>query len=153
MNEEKKFNPTEEVIEHEVDKKRNKAEDYLHDPEKSKQLLDEALKKAKYKEARKGPLEDVWNSLQALLRMFQAYIRKDYTVLPWGSIVLVVVAILYFVSPFDLLPDWIPLAGFVDDAAIIGFVLRQINNDLDAFLKWEGIKRSLETVINHPPEA
>ncbi len=153
MNEEEKRTPGEEVIEHEVEKKRSKAEDYLHDPERSKQLLDEAVKKAQDKEQHKGPLEEVWNNLQALLRMFKAYLKKDYTVLPWGSIVLIVVAILYFVSPFDLLPDWIPLAGFVDDAAVIGFVLRQINNDLEAFLKWESIKKSLDDVINNPPEA
>lgn len=153
MAEEVKHTPTEEVIEHEVERKRTKAEDYLHDPEKSKLLLDEAVKKAHDKEAHKGPLEDVWNSLQALIRMFRAYLRREYTFVPWASIVLIVVAILYFVSPFDLLPDWIPLAGFIDDAAVIGFVLRQINTDLEAFLKWEGIKKSLENVVNNSPEA
>ncbi len=152
MNEDVKHTPTEEVIEHEVEKKRTKAEDYLRDPERSKQLLNQAVQKAHDKETKKGPLEEVWNSLQALLRMFQAYLRKEYTVLPWGSIVLIVVAILYFVSPFDLLPDWIPLGGFIDDAAVIAFVLKQINSDLEAFLKWEGIKKSLDEVINNPPE-
>lgn len=140
--------PVEEVIEHEVDKKRSKAEDYLRDPDKSKKLLEEALKKADEKEEKKGPLQDVWNSLQALFRLFQAYLHHDYTRIPWGSIVLVVVAIIYFVSPFDLLPDWIPLAGFVDDAAVIGFVLKQINNDLDNFLKWEAVKKSLDAVMD-----
>jgi uncharacterized membrane protein YkvA (DUF1232 family) len=129
MNEEY-IKPTDEVIEHEVDKKRTKAVDYLRSPEKSKQLLDDAVKKAHSKEDKKGPLTDVWNSLTALVRLFQAYLRREYTTIPWGSIVLVVVAILYFVSPLDLIPDWIPLAGFIDDAAVIAFVLKQINTDL-----------------------
>ncbi|NMC84010.1 MAG: DUF1232 domain-containing protein [Anaerolineaceae bacterium] len=139
--------PADAVIEHEVERKRNKAEDYLRDPEKSKQLLDEAVKKANEKEEKKGPLTDVWNSLTALFRLFNAYIHKEYTHIPWGSIVLVVVAIIYFVSPIDLLPDWIPLGGFIDDAAVIGFVLKQINTDLEQFLKWEAVKKSLDSVV------
>jgi uncharacterized membrane protein YkvA (DUF1232 family) len=140
--------PSDAIIEHEVDKKRTKAEEYLRDPEKSKKLLDEALKKADAKEEKKGPLFGVWNSLTAMFRLFQAYIHKDYTRIPWGSIVLIVVAIIYFVSPFDLIPDWIPVAGFIDDAAVIGFVLKQINNDLDNFLKWEAVKKSLDSAMD-----
>lgn len=138
----------EEVLEHEVDKKRARAADYLRDPVKSKELLEQAVKKAGEKEKQKGPLTDLWNNLNALFRLFQSYIRHDYTQIPWGSIILVVVAIIYFVSPFDLVFDWIPGAGFIDDAAVIGFVLKQINTDLEAFLKWEAIKKSLDNVMD-----
>ena len=138
----------EEVIEHEVDKKRARAADYLRDPVKSKELLEQAVKKANEKEKQKGPLADLWNNLNALFRLFQSYIHHDYTQIPWGSIILVVVAIIYFVSPFDLVFDWIPGAGFIDDAAVIGFVLKQINTDLDAFIKWEVIKKSLDNVMD-----
>jgi hypothetical protein len=111
MNEEQKQTPTEEVIEHEVEKKRMKAEDYLRDPQRSRQLLNEAVRKAHTKEEKKGPLEEIWNSLQALLRMFQAYIRKEYTVLPWGSIVLIVAAILYLCHPLICSPIGFPWRG------------------------------------------
>jgi uncharacterized membrane protein YkvA (DUF1232 family) len=140
--------PTEADIAREVSRSKSKAEDYLRDPEKSKALLEQAVKKAKSKEENKGPLADVWNSLKALFRMFQAYMRRDYTKVPWGSIVLAVVAIIYFVSPLDLLPDWIPLAGFIDDAAVIGFVLKAIQNDLNAFLKWESLNNSINSIID-----
>jgi len=140
--------PSESVIAHEVEKKRPRAEDYLNDPEKSKKLLDQALKKAATKEEHKGPLVEVWDKLKAMFRMFQAYIRREYTVVPWGSIVLVVVAILYFVSPLDLIFDWLPLAGFVDDAAVIGFVIKAIQNDLNAFLKWEDLNKSINEVLD-----
>jgi uncharacterized membrane protein YkvA (DUF1232 family) len=145
---EDKNKPSETMIEREVDKKRSKAEDYLRDPDKSKKLLDEALKKAKAKEEKKGPLAEVWSNLNALFRLLQAYIHRDYTRIPWGSIVLVVVAIIYFVSPFDLIPDWIPVVGFIDDAAVIAFVLKQINTDLNQFLQWEAVKKSLDEAVN-----
>jgi uncharacterized membrane protein YkvA (DUF1232 family) len=120
-----------------VEKARTKAEEYIRDPEKSKKLLDEALKKAKKKEKNKGPLADLWNNLTALFRLLQAYIHREYVDIPWASLVMVVVAIIYFVSPIDLIPDFIPVAGYIDDAAVIVFVLAQIKADLDNFLQWE----------------
>jgi uncharacterized membrane protein YkvA (DUF1232 family) len=69
--------------------------------------------------------------------LLRAYIRGDYRDIPWGSIVLVIVAIIYFVSPIDLIPDIIPVIGLTDDAAVIAFVIAQIKADLDNFLAWE----------------
>lgn len=125
------------VISGTVEKTRSKAEKYIRDPEKSKKLLDDALEKARQKQKHKGPLEEVWGNLTAFFRLMRAYIRREYTDIPWGSIVMVVVAVLYFVSPVDLVPDVIPFAGFIDDSAVIVFVLGQIKSDLDRFLSWE----------------
>jgi len=125
------------VISDVVEKTKSKAEEYARNPEKSKKLLDEALKKAKEKEKDKGPLADLWNNLTALFRLLQAYIRREYTDIPWGSLILVVVAIIYFVSPLDLIPDWIPVAGYLDDAAVIAFVIAQVKTDINNFLQWE----------------
>jgi uncharacterized membrane protein YkvA (DUF1232 family) len=74
--------------------------------------------------------------------LLRAYTKREYTVVPWGSIVMVTIAILYFVSPIDLIPDWLPLAGFVDDAAVILFVIRQLKQDIDGFLAWENAQKN-----------
>ena len=124
-----------------VEKTRNKAEEYARDPGKSGKLLADALQKANAQDHSQGPLADVWQNLTALFRLLQAYTRKEYTDIPWGSIVMVVIAIIYFVSPVDLLPDFIPVAGYVDDAAVIAFVIRQIKADLDKFTAWEAAGR------------
>ena len=73
----------------------------------------------------------------ALFRLMKAYYSGDYRDIPWGSIVMATGAIIYFVSPIDLIPDWIPFAGYVDDAAVILFVVRQIKSDVDNFMEWE----------------
>lgn len=120
-----------------VEKTKSKAEEYARDPKKVKELLDRAVKKAKSYERNRGPLAEVWSYLTALFRLLRAYIRGDYRDIPWGSIVLVIVAIIYFVSPVDLIPDIIPVIGLTDDAAVIAFVVAQIKADLDNFLAWE----------------
>jgi uncharacterized membrane protein YkvA (DUF1232 family) len=99
--------------------------------------LAEALEKAGAKEKNKGPLEELWNYLTALFRLLRAYINREYKDIPWSSIVLVVVAIIYFVSIVDLIPDFLPGAGFIDDAAVVAFVITKIKSDIDKYLLWE----------------
>lgn len=55
---------------------------------------------------------------------------------------LVIAAIIYFVSPIDFMPDMLP-GGFIDDAAVIAYVVTQIKADLDNFLAWE-VERSYD---------
>ncbi len=120
-----------------VEKSRIRAEEYVRDPHKAKYLLDIAGQLLKNKEANKGSMTDVWAHLQILVRLFQAYIRGEYRDTPWGSLVMVVVAIIYFVSPIDFIPDVIPGFGQLDDVAVVTFVITQLKKDLDDFLAWE----------------
>src|SRR3954453_18401455 len=45
--------------------------------------------------------------------------------------VLVVAALLYLISPVDLVPDWIPVAGILDDAGIATLVLDYVLKRMD----------------------
>jgi len=129
--------PSEEQIRDAVNRGRTKAEEYLRDPEKTCRLLEEAVHKVDANEGKRGQKPDFWFQLKAFFRLLRAYTRREYTVVPWGSIVMVTIAILYFVSPIDLILDWLPVAGFVDDAAVMLFVIRQLKQDIDGFLAWE----------------
>ena len=129
--------PTKKQIVEAVENIKSKAEGYVRDPKKAKKLLEDAVKKAKGFEKNRGPLGEVWSYLTALFRLLRAYIRGEYRDIPWVSIVLVTVGIIYFVSPIDLVPDILPGIGLIDDAAVIAFVVAQIKADLDNFLAWE----------------
>lgn len=134
------FTPSDHQIKDAVNHTKTRAEEYLRDPDKSRSLLDHAVKKANKTEQTNSTQSDFWSQLKAFFRLLKAYINKEYTVVPWASIVLVTVAILYFVTPIDLILDWLPLVGYVDDAAVIVFVVRQIKVDLDKFQQWEATK-------------
>jgi uncharacterized membrane protein YkvA (DUF1232 family) len=50
-------------------------------------------------------------------------------------------ALIYLVSPLDLIPDWVPMAGLVDDAAMLAFVFQLSKVDLNAYRRWKGLQR------------
>ena len=57
----------------------------------------------------------------------------------WGTILAVSAALLYFLDPLDLIPDFIPIAGFLDDAAIIGICISIVQADLKRYADHEHI--------------
>ena len=42
--------------------------------------------------------------------------------------------------PFDVFADFIPVLGWVDDAAVLGFIIATEQNDVNEFLKWKETK-------------
>jgi Protein of unknown function (DUF1232) len=44
----------------------------------------------------------------------------------WKRVVIGVLALLYVLSPLDLVPDWIPLVGWLDDIGILAWAARQV---------------------------
>jgi uncharacterized membrane protein YkvA (DUF1232 family) len=44
-----------------------------------------------------------------------------------------IIALLYIISPIDLIPDAIPLLGLVDDVLVAGYALRQAATELERY--------------------
>lgn len=120
-----------------------KAKEYVKRPEKTDVLLKDATKKA---DDKKGSLTEIWDNLQLLLELVSAWRNGEYRKIPTGSIVTILASIIYFVSPIDLMPDFLIGLGIVDDAAVIGFVLKQITTDLEKFKVWKE-NNKVENVI------
>ena len=115
----------------------NKAKEYLHDKEKLKNLIEEAEVKAKDEKSNKGIVKETWDSLKEMFELVKAYINGDYRRIPYGSLLLIVGAILYFVMPVDTIPDFLAVLGLTDDAAVIAFTIKKVKKDLDQFIEWK----------------
>ena len=83
-----------------------------------------------------GRLTPIKKDVQTLLRLMRAYGEGRYRQVSGKNLALAGLAIMYLVSPLDVLPDFLP-GGFFDDAAVIGFVVKKIRNELVAFEIWE----------------
>lgn len=73
--------------------------------------------------------------------MLQDFRKGDYTKIPWFSIASIGVALLYVLNPMDMLPDFIPGVGYVDDFLILTIVLRFVETDLHEYLDWKLAKQ------------
>lgn len=118
-------------------KAESKAVKILKDENKLKKLLRSALTKALGK---KEKLKSVWDDFQTLFRLINAWTKKEYKTVPWKTILYATTAVIYFLNPFDVVPDFIPIGGLVDDIGLITFVIKSIKKDLDKFLDWEKSK-------------
>jgi uncharacterized membrane protein YkvA (DUF1232 family) len=110
-----------------------KAELYVRHKEKLLWLLEKATRKsAQHYEFLLAP----WESLQIFFRLLRAHVAGTFCV-PLDSLLMVVGAVIYLVSPFDLIPDSIPVLGLVDDASVLTFVARSNLTLISNFRKWE----------------
>ncbi len=79
------------------------------------------------------------NQIKLSLNLLKDFKNKKYSDIPWRSIALIITAILYFVNPFDFIPDILPVFGITDDALLFATVFRSIQTDLTKYSTWKGI--------------
>jgi uncharacterized membrane protein YkvA (DUF1232 family) len=88
--------------------------------------------------------KDLKEKVFLLVRMVKALATGKYKHLPINTLVRIVAVLIYFVSPIDLLPDFLPFLGFADDITLIIWLLESINQDIIAFESWENEQKLLE---------
>lgn len=116
----------------------SKARRLMRSPDKTHEMADRADKKARKSKTKLG---DMWHKLTGFIRMTRAWSKGEYTNVSFKTMILVVAAVLYFLNPFDVIPDFLPFLGYLDDVTVIGFVGAAITKDIDKFRDWEQIKR------------
>jgi uncharacterized membrane protein YkvA (DUF1232 family) len=68
-------------------------------------------------------------------QLIKAYIQGSYRKLPAIALAKIAAVLIYFISPFDFIPDVLPIIGFTDDLALVFWVGKSIKNELDEFEK------------------
>ncbi|MEQ9468460.1 MAG: YkvA family protein [Ekhidna sp.] len=114
-----------------------KAKKTATDKEQIKSTISKAGSKLRSIAENSNELKEMKSKLQILLRMIQSHISGEYRSFPVSTIVLIVFALVYFITPTDLIPDFIPLLGFTDDASVVFLIMRKLNRDIKKFNEWE----------------
>jgi uncharacterized membrane protein YkvA (DUF1232 family) len=114
------------------------AESYLNDPRRLRELFLEAIEKINH--IPRGPFAETWPYLMAMIRLLRSYHQGEYRDISSQNLLIVVAAIMYFVSPFDVIPDSVPVFGHLDDALVVRLALNSVGADLDTFMAWETSK-------------
>ena len=108
------------------------AEKLLNDQDKMERFLQRLESKLKVIPVAGNALADV----PIMVSLLRNYVKKEYTDIPIGTILAVISALIYFVSPIDLVPDVIPGAGYIDDAVVITACWKLVDSDIQEYIKW-----------------
>ncbi len=105
----------------------------------SPQELLRVVERASHKQESAGTarrLKRVLGDLKTMLQLVKAWAGGAYTGVDPVNLVLIVGAIVYFLKPIDLVPDFITGLGLVDDAAVIAWVVDAVKAELKKFRAW-----------------
>lgn len=121
-------------------------------PEEANRALNEQAEKVEQKDlkkvlAKEQKIEDKFRNnesmsgylakAKSMFSLVRDYWNGSYREVPWKTIAAVVGALLYVLMPLDLIPDFIPVAGFLDDAGVIAACLALVSDDLVDYEKWK----------------
>lgn len=115
-------------------KSENRATVILKDKSKANKTIKDALGKAI---TNKGALDGVWVKMVLLFGVAKDYVNGEYTEIPKRSIVAILGGLIYFLSPIDVIPDFVPFLGFIDDIFILNLVYKQLIKDLEKYKEWK----------------
>ncbi|HET8753679.1 MAG TPA: YkvA family protein [Salinimicrobium sp.] len=84
-----------------------------------------------------GMLKKYTELAKVMVGMIKDYKKGIYKNVPWFTIAAIAFSLLYILNPLDIVPDFIPGLGYVDDLAVFTFALKFIQNDLHNYLDWK----------------
>jgi len=111
------------------------AKTYVGNPSRLRALFEEAAKEGATMP--REPFGETWPYFQAMLRLIRDYADGAYRDVPESTLVVIVAAIVYVVSPLDVIPDALPAIGYLDDATVVALAVRRSRDALDDFMRWE----------------
>ncbi len=85
----------------------------------------------------KGKIREGIDDIYTLLRMVAAYASGEYREVAVKSMVAIVGALIYFLNPMDVIPDFITTFGFLDDLTVLAYVIKTFKDEIDRFVHWE----------------
>ena len=114
---------------------RRRAERLQENPSGVKALLSQVATKVTLLGGSK--LLELRAQVHVALDMVAAWLSGDYRQMSNKTIVILIAALLYFVVPFDVVPDFLFGWGYLDDAAVLGYVLGQVGEEVALFKQWQ----------------
>lgn len=114
----------------------NKAKSYTQ-PEKFQELSEKAQKKMGDGNEK---LQEGFKQIKKFILMIKDFFKNDFLI-DKKELMMMIGGLVYFISPIDIVPDFIPFAGLLDDMAIIMYIAKQLTGTVEHY---ETYKRDFE---------
>jgi len=78
----------------------------------------------------------ILESVRQLYALFSDAVKGNYKLHP-ATVAMIGGGLLYFIVPMDLIPDYIPFVGFLDDMAILTTIINSLQGELKKYREWK----------------
>ncbi|WP_347158749.1 YkvA family protein [Pontibacter chitinilyticus] len=85
----------------------------------------------------KGSFEQVKEIMHTFIRLVRAYINGEYRDVAKTSLLIGIAVLLYLVTPLDIIPDFIPGIGLLDDLSLMAWFVSTFQKEITRFRAWE----------------
>ncbi len=100
-------------------------------------VLNEVATKLADAESKNNKFQQLFDVAQTLVRLVRRYASGEYRQISITTIVSGLAVLLYVLSPIDLIPDFIPVVGFLDDLSLISWFVVKFQGEITRFREWE----------------
>ncbi|WP_394993980.1 YkvA family protein [Emticicia sp.] len=87
-----------------------------------------------------GVFDVVREKITLLGSLLKAYATGEYRQIELPSLLKIIAGFIYFISPIDLIPDFLPFIGLTDDVALLMFIINSIDGEITKFEQWKKSK-------------
>lgn len=112
------------------------AEEYAKNPGRLSSLISDARRKLMQLDARRYNLRNFISHITVFSQIIRDRSAGVYPKFPWKSLLSIIGSLLYFLNPLDVIPDFIPFIGYLDDVTLMAWVYRSIESDVNTYLAW-----------------
>lgn len=105
-------------------------------------VLNEVATKLANEESKDNKFKQLLNVALTLVRLVRRYASGDYRQVSNTTIVSGLAVLLYVLSPIDVIPDFIPVLGFLDDLSLVSWFVGKFQGEIIKFQAWEKTQES-----------
>ena len=106
-------------------------------PFKMLSVLNEVAEKLADRKSKDSKLRQLLDIMLTVVRLVRSYASGQYRDISSKTIVSGLAVLLYVLSPIDLIPDFIPVLGFLDDLSLISWFVGSFQAEISRFREWE----------------
>lgn len=100
-------------------------------------ILNEVADKLADEGSKTNKFQQLFDVARTLVRLVRSYVSGEYRDIPTSTLVSGLAVLLYVLSPIDLIPDFIPVVGFLDDLSLVSWFVGKFQGEITRFREWE----------------